>query len=1213
MANANQAALIITDSVKRFKETVRAEHQRQIENTAVQDVIDTIISIQADLQRRRATRNLRTLYPFIQGLEKYSKAIDALSNGLSSYMPWIWAPIKPMLQVTSDYLGAFDKLIEAYDRIAETPPRVQKLGGAFKDSPALLSKLSHYYSDIIEFHRRAYKFVARRSWKFFFMTSWAYFDVRFDSILTSMARHRDSIDQEAVTIDILEAKKWREDVASEVLRECLPKSCDWIQGHAKMIPWLQTGSKSPVIWIHGKPGAGKTVLCASLVEHLQETGMATICYFCRYSQADTSSKVLKAPILQLINQNPDLAAVAYADYVEKHREPSLKVLRGMLEGTADKPGLLTGASPCRIVIDGVHECEPREQKFIIEDLLYLVSVDTAANNCKLLICSRSRPDLTRALHKKVKATSTISLSDESDSITHGIEGLARARLSDIAVAKRSWQLSDALVTELCQVIAARANGTWSVYSYVRLVLDTLSDVDRLRELHDSITAMPSELSDLYGKILAALCQRKTDKVAGRVVRILAWLVYTKRPLKKFEVVHGVALTPESPVLDEWEMLDDSAVDKCEPLVEELRDGSIGLIHFTAEEYLRTRWKSDQTGLQSFNSSIAFSCSLALRDGLSLLDPNLSEEDRLARVVNGSHNLLPYAIDFWLDHLLDGEAGERMSPHDSHGTVLTELEQRHQELWSKIKHGSKGLIWKRAEFETAAVEQDPTLLTWLSITFRSLVKQLLARTEIRDVPAEQVARFKERYSQCFYRCRFSPCTSASIGFATESLKIDHEKLHVRGIYCARPNCWRASIAFRHQKDLADHNRRYHAEGCILVPPRVRVVEPDHGQPEPNLNLGPVPDSGSSARPRSYAVVPSPTCKKTTLSFGNAMSQALQNAARRGLSDSCDSIVIFTQDTKARIEVGHIRTIRLDNRPSGACFSPYGTLIAIGYYGLVEMVDADFRKLLYRYGFRDTRAGRASELSFSPSAKLLAIAAGDELLRVWNYAATTALSVRTSKGHEGRISGVSYAPNGQFIATASYDGSVRLWREGDQETMIAYLAIIRGRCLTSITISPNSRFIATSSNDGNVSIWDAESGSLFQRIYRRNSNASIRMSNNGRFLATTCSNTGVRLHQIKRGEIGIPAREGFASNYHEGSATDVAFTSDLQWLISCSSDGTTMFWDTETDVPHAIMMCHRDSITRVAAAGSRPYVVTVSIDGTIRIWRYTTLRHVAHDIE
>lgn len=47
------------------------------------------------------------------------------------------------------------------------------------------------------------------------MTTWAHFDVRFDSILVSLARHSDLITQEATTVNIIEAKQWRDRMDSE--------------------------------------------------------------------------------------------------------------------------------------------------------------------------------------------------------------------------------------------------------------------------------------------------------------------------------------------------------------------------------------------------------------------------------------------------------------------------------------------------------------------------------------------------------------------------------------------------------------------------------------------------------------------------------------------------------------------------------------------------------------------------------------------------------------------------------------------------------------------------------------------------------------------------------------------------------------------------------------------------------------------------------------
>jgi len=107
-----------------------------------------------------------------------------------------------------------------------------------------------------------------------------------------MAKYSEAIDQEASTIDIIEAKQWRERLESQVttkekdrhernrqsaiawlaldnipqddnreklLRDCLQGSCDWVLTQEKVASWIKVDSKLPVVWLHGKPGAGKSV------------------------------------------------------------------------------------------------------------------------------------------------------------------------------------------------------------------------------------------------------------------------------------------------------------------------------------------------------------------------------------------------------------------------------------------------------------------------------------------------------------------------------------------------------------------------------------------------------------------------------------------------------------------------------------------------------------------------------------------------------------------------------------------------------------------------------------------------------------------------------------------------------------------------------------------------------------------------------------------
>ena len=212
---------------------------------------------------------------------------------------------------------------------------------------------------------------------------------------------------------------------------------------------------------------GKTVISASLIEHVQglEAGITILYYFCSHFQDDTSSMILKSFVLQLMNVNPDMAAVIHTNYVQTHREPSVKVLKLMLSGTADKPGLLSDVSPCRIIVDGVDECASQEQKPILQDLLQLVSTSAPSDNCKLLVSSRDLPEISRILKNKAKAGGTVPLSGEKDSIDQTIANLSRSRLSELASERETWHLTDEWVSELSALIVGKADGEcWCLFA-----------------------------------------------------------------------------------------------------------------------------------------------------------------------------------------------------------------------------------------------------------------------------------------------------------------------------------------------------------------------------------------------------------------------------------------------------------------------------------------------------------------------------------------------------------------------------------------------------------------------------------------------------------------------------------------------------------------------------------------------------------------------------
>lgn len=176
-------------------------------------------------------------------------------------------------------------------------PRLERIRESFNENPDVLIKLALYYQDILEFNRRSYKLVKRRAWKFFFMTTWGRFDLRMSAILESLSRRRAEIAEESSTIDMIEARDWRDRPMAKVerqekdrsekqrasvvawlqisspnqddelerrLRKCLPGSCEWVI--EKLTEWMSPNSSHSFVWIRGKPGAG-TVSAVSFLKN----------------------------------------------------------------------------------------------------------------------------------------------------------------------------------------------------------------------------------------------------------------------------------------------------------------------------------------------------------------------------------------------------------------------------------------------------------------------------------------------------------------------------------------------------------------------------------------------------------------------------------------------------------------------------------------------------------------------------------------------------------------------------------------------------------------------------------------------------------------------------------------------------------------------------------------------------------------------------------
>ncbi|KAF8274330.1 hypothetical protein EI94DRAFT_851249 [Lactarius quietus] len=179
--------------------------------------------------------------------------------------------------------------------------------------------------------------------------------------------------------------------------------------------WMLNGS---LLWIHGKPGSGKSVLCSAIIQHimtLRDAGKARLAYF-YFDFRDEEKQNMRHAITSLLIQlsaysKPccNIIHCLYLEYGKGMQQPSngilFKCLKEMLKVTA--------RHPLFIIMDALDECPdlgmptPREET--LKFVKYLVRLQLP----KLHICVTSRPEIDIQTKLKPLAVNAISLHDET--------------------------------------------------------------------------------------------------------------------------------------------------------------------------------------------------------------------------------------------------------------------------------------------------------------------------------------------------------------------------------------------------------------------------------------------------------------------------------------------------------------------------------------------------------------------------------------------------------------------------------------------------------------------------------------------------------------------------------------------------------------------------------------------------------------------------------
>ncbi|KAJ7048706.1 ankyrin repeat-containing domain protein [Mycena amicta] len=344
----------------------------------------------------------------------------------------------------------------------------------------------------------------------------------------------------------------------------------WLMRSFEYKSWKSTSSS--LFWINGKPGAGKTIICSTVIEDLLVTPGSVLAYFYFY-YGEANKQSLRGMLCSIISQLEEQLLYApspvlglYQKLGSGAHEPSIPELTACLKSLV----IALSARPVFIVVDAVDECaKPNDLAPILHDLLH------SGQGCMhVFVTSRPEDSVTKMLWPLTTCKLDLSSAIKGDIALY----LGHVLSNEHPFCSWKQVHRDRVFTHLLE----RSDG---MFRWVTCQLDELREC-LLQDLQDTLNSLATTLDATYARILARIHPRNRPHAR----RLFNWLAFSFHPIhfKELAQVLAINFMDDAHATFEEECIEsdpkEAILRVCLSLVQITTDGTVQFAHFSVKEF-----------------------------------------------------------------------------------------------------------------------------------------------------------------------------------------------------------------------------------------------------------------------------------------------------------------------------------------------------------------------------------------------------------------------------------------------------------------------------------------------------------------------------------------------------------------------------------------------------------------------------------------------------